>query len=211
MKNIKISALTLLLSIGFIIPGCVKDSCHGVVFEVYFNVEGVAVTNFIEYDGYGEGIPAIANDTIAYADLDKVFIDYQVDYLAFANPNRDWSFSLMSTATACSYIPGSAGSKTEELASMTITTLNDFDNDHLANSNINDLFDYHGSLWRDLDDPILLSNFLAGQTGLIEEEDLVLSIKKAPEIDQEFQVRVVLELSTGESFQITSEPIVITP
>jgi len=118
----------------------------------------------------------------------------------------------MPIANACSYIPGTKGSKEEALVDFSIITLNDFDADHLANSNINDLFNYYGGYISFFDAiPVPLTQFLDEQTGIIEEEDMVLELKKAPELNQEFKIKVVLELSTGEVYEYETEPIYITP
>ena len=151
----------------------------------------------------------ISSDTIMFDELDKVYIDYLVIYTTQKPTQQDWSFSLMPAVTACSYIAGGSGSKEETLVSLTITTINDFDADHLANSNINDLFDYHGSYWEGLTSPIPLTQFLDGQTGNLQEEDLILELKKAPEINQAFQLKVEMKLSTGEEYEFETAPIVI--
>ena len=87
--------------------------------------------------------------------------------------------------------------------------MNDFDSDHLANSNINDLFDYHGSMFNYLESSMPLTQFLDEQSGNIQEEDMVLSLKKAPVLNQEFKVKVVMELSTNEIHEVESGPIFI--
>jgi len=89
--------------------------------------------------------------------------------------------------------------------------LNDFDADHLANSNINDLFDYYGGMWTyGLNDVIPFTQFLEEEMENLSEEDMVLELKKAPEINQEFKVKVIMELSTGEVYEVETEPIFIT-
>jgi len=212
MKYLKTIALTLFLTTGFFLPSCDKSDiprCDDVgPLLLFFDVITMTVSNFSDYDKLIE-IPA--NDTIAFEELDRTYIDYHVIYLASKQQKRNWSFSLMPTANACTYTQGSSGSKTEALVNFNITTINDFDNDHLANSSINDLFDYHGGFSNYLDDSIPLSQFLAEQTGNLQTEDMSLELIKAPEIDQKFQIKVEMELSTGETFEFETEPIFITP
>ena len=211
MKTLKTIGFMLFLMTGFAIPACEKtvvDSCDGVVFQNYFDIQGVHVSTYTDYFNQDRVLPS---ETITFAELDKMYIDYQVLYITSIQAKRDWSFSLIPTANACSYIPGTKGSKEEALVSFSITTLNDFDADHLADTNINDLFDYYGSKWQPLDTPISLVQFLEEQTGNLQGEGMILELKKAPELNQEFQVKVVMELSTGEVYEIDSEPIIIVP
>jgi len=184
------------------------DSCDGVDFDQYRYFDIIAFTVSIHLDvPLNQEVPP--NDTIRFDELDEIFINYEAEYHAF-RPQNNWSFSLMPMANACTVIPGTGGSKTERLINFSITTINDFDADHLADSNINDLFDYHGS-WRNNYAPIPLSQFLDEQTGNLQEEDMVLELKKAPELNSEFQIKVVMELSTGEVYDFETEPIFITP
>jgi len=126
-------------------------------------------------------------------------------------PREKWSFSLMPTANACSVIPGTEGSKEEALVNFSITTLNDFDTEHLANSNINDLFDYHGGFFKALDNPIPLTQFIDEQTENLEQEDMILELKKAPEMNPEFKIKILMELSTGEVYEVEAAPIIVIP
>ena len=98
--------------------------------------------------------------------------------------------------------PGDEGSKTEKLNSLNIITLNDFDVEHLANDTINDLFQtkiHHA-------DMIDLEEYLAQDTSLIKHQYLELHLKKAPELDHEFKVKVIVDLSTDETYEVESIP-----
>lgn len=203
MKNFKSILLLFLLTNVFIIPSCEeKDSCDGIDFNqfLYFNIEG------LEYDWSGTN-----SDTVAFEELGNLYIDYETEYSASVHPKEKGFFSLIPSAYACSILPGTEGSKEEELVSFTISTLNDFDEEHLANSNINDLFDYHGGNLDFLENPIPLTQYLEEQTGLLQEEDMFLSLTKAPEINSEFKMKVVMELSTEEVYEFETKPFFITP
>lgn len=201
--------ITLILVIGFTMPSCEpKDSCHGVVFRNYFEVENIEVKSFTDYS---ENESIALNDSVTFEEIDVIHVDYIVNYIASNQPKRDWSFSLMPSALACSFIPGSSGSKTERLTKFSIITLNDFDDDHPANSNINELFDYEGYYWDTLDDSIPLTQFISEQTENLKEEDMFLKLKKAPEINKEFRLKVVMELSTGAIHEFETEPFFIIP
>lgn len=217
MKNLKIIGLIFFLMIGIGTPSCDKEdadccggsgmnSCDGVVFQNYFDIEGIGILAYTDFIQRTE-IPPLA--TVTFDELDKVYIDYQVEYTTSVQSKNDWSFSLIPTANACSYVPGTKGSKEQGIVDFSIITLNDFDAEHLANTSINDLFDYFGSNWQPLENSISLAQFLENQTGLIQEEGMFLNLKKAPELEEEFKVKVVMKLSTGEVFEVESEPIFI--
>lgn len=215
MKKFRILALTLFLTTGFLFPSCdddddLQNSCDGIDFTQfqYFDIVGI---NIRDYNNLISHQKILTFDTVEFSALDKIYVDYMVDYTASISPRKNWSFSLMPTANACSFIGGTKGSKEESLVNFSIITLNDFDDDHLANSNINDLFDYHGSFVNLIDNPIPFSQFLDDLTGNLQKEDMILKLMKAPEINQEFKIKVMMELSTGEMYEFEKEPIFITP
>ncbi len=138
--------LTLLLAIGFSFPNCHRGDdgfdCNCSPFEGdYFDVKGI-----LEIVNYKERGTCCAdalkeNDTVRFSDYDFLSIKFDVDYHS-SNllRRRTWDFSLMNEALACSCLTsGWLGSKEEQLDSISIITLNDFDAEHLANRSINDL------------------------------------------------------------------------
>ncbi|MEO0470330.1 MAG: hypothetical protein AAF206_11955 [Bacteroidota bacterium] len=210
MSYLKTILLIFILMTGFFLPACmVKDSCDGVTFLNFFDVKGLDIFAVTDARGFDpeNGSEVMPNDSIPFDSLERIYIDYQVDYLAENQAN--WSFSLIPAAYACSFIPGGSGSKEEGLVSFKITTLNDFDTAHPANSSIIDLFDYYGSYYEPRQTPITLSSFLNTQNENLTEEDLALRLNKAPELNPEFKIKVRMELSTGEVYEAVSEPFVI--
>lgn len=207
MKKLKIIGLTLILITGFIIPGCERNDDCSDVSASYFDVIGIGELIFLNTS---RNIIA-PSETVAFDELGRIHIYYDSDYHTMELPGRDWSFSLIPIAHACSPIVGEKGSETEALVSLSITTLNDFDADHLAGSNINDLFDYHGSDSEILNTAIPLTQFIDEQTENLQHEEMVLELKKAPELNQAFKVKVAVELSTGEMYELEAESIFITP
>lgn len=207
MKKLKIIGLTLILMTGFIIPSCDRNDDCANISASYFDVIGIDQVLFSNTSR----ILITPSETVAFDELGRIFIYYDADYHSIELPERDWSFSLIPTAHACTPIVGEKGSETEALVSLSITTLNDFDDDHLANSNINDLFDYHGSDLDPQNEAIPLTQFVDEQTGNLQYQDMILKLKKAPELNQEFKVKVAVELSTGEMYEFEAASIFITP
>ena len=213
MKNLKILGLTFLLVLGFTFPSCDRSGYNcNCPDPTYFNVEGLDI---LFYQDANLGLPIEALDTIPFNTGKYVHLDYLVSYHTLVEPKRDWSFSLINSAYACSCAIGSYESKTEKLVDFSITTLNNFDDDHLANSNINDLFEYNGYFIEDEfgnynNNP--LTEHIANQTDeILEGEDMVLKLTKAPELDEEFKIKIRMELSTGEIYEVESDAVFITP
>lgn len=208
MRYFKTFALTLYFFIGILIPACdwvgIDDDCNcgGTRF---FNVIDLRVDAFKDISS---SVLVTPGERLFLDEFEGFYLDYEVDYHACANPRTDWSLSLMNTAWACSCAVGYDGSKNEGLIDLTVTTVNDFDDDHLAGSSINDLLQYRGSFWEtdDLPFPEFLEEEKADK---LRFEDMKLSLLKAPEIDSVFQVQIRMELSTGEVYEASSPAFVI--
>lgn len=211
MKKLKIIGLTIYLFIGILIPSCntgLDDCSFGPVHE-FFDIQDIQVFYSSEID---PSELLSLNDKIAFDDLGYIYVDYVVEYVVSAEPRINNSFSLLSSAMGCSIVAGTKGSKEEELISFSIITLNDFDATHPANSNINDLFEYFGGSYNyyEAENPISLIDYINSLSGFIQQEDMVLKLIKAPDLDQEFKIKVVMELSTDEVHEFESDPIYIT-
>jgi len=210
MKSAKVLGLTLFLFIGFIVPSCDKseDDDFGCDCSQYkhFDIQGFRDFSYTRDSFFQEEI--LPFDTVSFAEFKGgAIIRYLVDYHAFAEPKHKRSFSLISTANACSCIGGYAGSKTEKIKDFTITTINDFDNEHPAGSSINDLLitgDFQGNF-------LPFDEFLNNQTGFIMQEWRILKLKKPPVLNPEFNFKIRLELSTGEIYEKAGFPIYILP
>lgn len=176
MKNVKTIFLTILLSIGFILPSCKKDSCDGVDVDSfrYFDIQGIDA--FMYKDTLGFDL-ITATDSITFSGKVGLYIAYKSDYHGYLAPAKTAPFSLMNTSWACSFIGGYDGSKTEKLVNLSIITLNDFDEMHPANTSINELLDYDGTYQNE--DNLPLAEFLANQTENIRYETLTLQLKKS--------------------------------
>lgn len=81
MKSIKTILLTVLLLIGFIVPSCNQDDdgCIDCQKIAYFDVEGLKV-DILTSDGVSNGW-VNANDTLLFAELSEVYVDYEAESL----------------------------------------------------------------------------------------------------------------------------------
>ena len=169
----------------------------------FFDIQDMDVINMKEEEVGGQSSIG-TGDTIDFKDYSFMRLSFQVDFVAMQQ--RQWpAFSLIPSAYACSCIGhGFLGSKEERIKELTITTLNDFDADHLAQDTINDLFEV-----LNIDNPRNLKTFLETDTSLIWQDQILLGLIKAPELNTEFKVNVKLELSTNEVYEIETIPFVI--
>ncbi len=200
--RIKTCILTLVLAIGFSFSNCdpFDDDCNCPPVLDYFDIQGLELKSY-KQSGECCKDEISENEEINFSDYHSLFLFYEVDYIS-QNHNH-WNFSLMNSALACSCIgDGAQGSKNEKLNSFTIITLNDFDSDHLANAPINDFFSV-----KVVNDFVDLNEHLSQDTSLILNQFLELKLKKAPELDNEFKVKVIVNLSTNETYESESAPI----
>lgn len=196
MKS-KTVLLATILTIGFTFQNCNKECDCPPIEGSFFDIKGITISNM---------------PSKAQVDFDNYFginMAYQVDYITCTyEKKQDWNFSLMNTALACDCeFNGFLGSKNEKLDNVTVITLNDFDSEHLANDTINDLMQVRVGEFNFVD----LNQYLQQDSMLIPEVNLELGLmlKKAPELNKSFEVKIIVDLSTTETYESTSQPITI--
>ena len=200
--------LTFFLIIGFSFLRCNNDNCGDYVSSPYFDIQDVAMTNFI-YESSNELTGIGKNRQVSKNETTLIFLDYSVEYHAQTTPHEP--FSITHTAYGCTPLEdGHAGSKDEILENLTIVTLNDFDANHLANDTINDLFRVpsHEYYQVFVGTGETLNTFLTQNTAPIKKEDLFLELLQKPTLNDTFQVKIMMELSTDEVYEMESLPFV---
>jgi hypothetical protein len=196
--------LTSILSIGFALPSCV-DQCENInPVKNSFDIEGIELNNYPSDAVPGGALPdSSAVNGFSY----RLNLDFMVSYFdVSAMPKPGFNFSLMNEGLArcIQQDPGYLGSK-EKIKSMEIVALTDFDADHLAGSTINEFFELF-SIEQGFRD---LNQFLLTNLSFVKEETIVLRLKKMPELDSYFKVRVDLELENGETYSTESLGVVL--
>lgn len=191
-----------MLLLGFSLPNCAPVCRCGPITGEYFDVKGMDVTHARK----DPNRQVEADELMDFEDYTGINIAFDVEYVASlsrqANP---WRFSLIPEALACDCeYNGISGSKSERLDSFQVITLNDFDDEHPANSSINDLLTAY-DIWGGDVDP--LNEIVANYQGNLQEEAMTLKLAKAPELDKEFRVKVVVGLSTGEVYEQEVYPV----
>lgn len=190
--------MTLCLTLGISIQNC----CRFDPAPEFFDISGMSLTHT------DRNHSAIDTTSISFSDYGHLLVSFEVDYLAHDEYHLK-DFSLMSSAYGCEpEVPGYSGSKEEAFDNITVITLRDFDDNHLAMDTINDVLavnDYDSFRGTKLE------TFLIEKEDNVSTERLEFSFTAMPKLNQEFQVKIIVDLSTGESFEATSEAIFFKP
>jgi hypothetical protein len=186
--------LSAVLTSGFVIPSC--DPCDHDPVPNYFDIEGISLVN-------REGVTSSSNLPIkdsSSVNFENYWftMDFGVSYFfgQASEPNSSFQLNMMGSALACRYPDKGYQGAQEKIESLTITTLNDFDDTHLAGSNINDLlniFDINSGM-QDLDD------YLGKNISYIKNVRMLFELKEKPTISSFFKAKVVLKLDNGEEY-----------
>ncbi|OAD91498.1 hypothetical protein A7A78_03115 [Aequorivita soesokkakensis] len=186
-------------------PGGGDDCNCGPITGRYFDINGMELNN---YKKVGENSVSlmVENEAVPYSDYSGLTVEYSVDYIS--QKRSKWpNFSLTPSAYACSCVGnGESGSKNEKLSNLTVITLNDFDETHRANDTIDDLILVKG-YYSEVDE--YLEDYLVNDTQNIQFEGIQLLVDRKPTLNENYKVKVVVELSTGEVYQKVSETIKI--
>lgn len=209
LKSIRTKVLVFALVIGLPLQMCSPENggdcnCSPITGE-YFDIKGMVMNS---YKKMGDNSVSIMteNESVPYAEYASLGVEYSVDYISQRQPKRP-SFSLISSAYACSCVSnGDRGSKYEKLANITVITLNDFDETHAANDTINDLILVKG-IYSQKDE--YLKDYLLNDTLNIQFPGIQLKVDRKPTLNENYKVKVILELSTGEVYQKVSKSIKI--
>ena len=209
LKSIRTKVLVFALVVGLPLQMCSPENggdCNcGPVVGRYFDINGMDLNNF-KKTGDNSVAKMIANEAVPYAEYAGLAVEYQVDYISQSRSKRP-SFSLISSAYACSCIgDGDYGSKYEKLSNITVITLNDFDETHAANDTINDIVLVKSFL---SEEDSYLNDYLVNDTLNIRFPGIQLKVDRKPTLDENYKVKVIVELSTGETYQKVSESIKI--
>ena len=218
LKNI---VLTLLLAGGFAFGGCLFNcTCPDIEGE-YFDIEGATIDHFL-VDGFNfseccDGITDIdeyqmyVNFNLSYFDLG--FHRNKDSYQNQIPKNKSWlsfpDIQLMPSAMAlsCDCLgPGMLGSQ-EVIENITVKTLNDFDDTHPANSNINEYLNI-GINYEDL---VPLNDFLAANndSSFIQSEYMHFNFIQEFTNIIDFQAEITINLTNGETYTVTSEMVTL--
>ena len=209
LKSNRTRILVVALGVGLPLQMCSPgngDDCNcGPITGRFFDINGMEVNNYKKI-GDNPSVLITENEAVAYTDYTGLTVEYAVDFIS--RSKSKWAdFSLIQSAYACTCISdGDSGSKNEKLANLTVITLNDFDENHRANDTINDLMVVKG--FYNLEDQYL-EDYLENDTLNIQFPALNLKVDRKPTLNENYKVKVVVALSTGEVYEKVSQSIKI--
>jgi len=183
---------------GLTLQQCKKDcECCFAPVPGFFDIQDLEISHLNLQRG------GLENNTLAFEDYGFLNLNFLVEYIAH-HQEKKLNFSFINSAYGCTPPqPGSEGSKEEAIELLDIITINNYDENHLAGQSINDILelqDYHIN-------PILLTDFLNEHDGNVPHEWLTLKLLAEPTMNKTFQVKVILNLSTGENFETLSPTV----
>lgn len=209
IKDIRTRVLILALVVGLPLQMCSPENDDGCncppITGSFFDIKGMELES---YRNISENSVArmLENEVVPYAEYAGLWIEYEVDYISQRRAKRP-SFSMISSAYACTCVyDGYAGSKIEKLSNIFVITLNDFDETHKANDTINDLILVKGNSFQEDE---YLQDYLMKDTTNIQFPGIQLLVDRKPTLNENYKVKVVVELSTGEVYENVSESIII--
>lgn len=193
--------LTSVLVVGFIIPGCNPDlgcDCSGVL--KYFDIQGV--TTSFEYAN------GTSSDTYQWEDIVGKII-YDTEYYGAIEQEEKplYGFSLIPTASACSCAPDGWSGSEEGLGTLTITTVNDYNANYPAGSEINAITQYYVFETGDYE---VYEDFVSRNTQAIFEQLHNFKLTEAPAVSgTPFQLNIKLTLDNGEEYDVTTQEVTL--
>ncbi|MCC5915980.1 MAG: DUF5034 domain-containing protein [Cryomorphaceae bacterium] len=194
--------MTLLFIFGFtIITNCEKEyeeTCPP-FYGQYFDINGIESLNH-HYRNTKTSSPPLENNSIVFfEDYSSLILRYSVSYLSAINQPKKKGFGQL-YALSCSS-SGMSGSKHQKYQNITVITLNDFNEQYKKGDTINDVMrvGYNETI----EDYIN-----ARDTSNVENTVFSFFLTQPPTIDPKFQVKVIVELNSGEIYSKESTTVI---
>lgn len=187
MRTARTMCLTFLLFIGIGIPSC-TDECSCPPMEgTHFSIQDISLLNYEQKSG-GPLSALEANDTVQMHEY-VLELQFETTYVSTLFRPRPAPFSLISSAYACSCLYDGVEGAKETVESLTLVSLNDFDDQHLAGDTITSFFevDHYGPT-NDVEE------FFQQQ---LWQEQYFLKLTKKPASGEPLQIKLVLTLDNG--------------
>ncbi len=208
--KLRFKYFAILILCGFLTPFCAREDDFDCDFPdlPFFDIQGLALYEVIQ-DRDGFRINNAVDTTFELRrDRDVVLpLVYLVDYVVDARPaSSNLSEFLSPKLFACSPAFGLDGSKEERHAGVTVTTILPYSSSYPPGAIINDevLIGDHplGVINSPLDSLVM-------DTSLIQGQQLAMLIP-SPATADTMQLRIELNLSTGEMYELTTPRFVYT-
>lgn len=203
MTRLRIT-LILFLVFGFTLTNCDKDDCGCPPFEgAYFDIQGIK--SIRHFERISEDVVSTLPDggQVPFDNYHGFTMNYSLTYLSMNHGEKSHT-SGMGQLYACSCLEysGMEGSKHERIEKLTGITLNDFNERFKANDTINEILSVRGQP---------LNEYLSQNTELISHSKMTFSLEEPPSSSDPFKVKLVVELSTGETYEQETSTVILVP
>ena len=189
---------TLFLVIGFTLTNCEKSGgeCNCPPnYGDYFDIQEIQkIVHHRLIPNTNSAPPMEDGQSITFNEYLGFIMRYEVNYVSQLEEQRSFGGNGQLYACSCIY-SGEFGSKEEGLKNVTVITLNDFNDTYSSNDTINDI------LLFDAQNP---DDYLQANDSLIMYQTLTFNLTEAPTKSDDFRVKVIVELSGGESYEKVS-------
>ena len=202
--------LAIVILCGFFAPFCISDDDNcGPFGPSYIDIEGIMLDN-VE-DGFVTFQSDLSQDATLHNFRRSEDVILQLGYVVSYLSERRFQTSTLSQflspqLLACSPAIGGDGSKEERHAGLTITTIYDHSADFPVGTVLNDKVFVGGFQSRVINSPL---DSLLRDTSLIQDFGLSLKIP-APSLADTMQLKIELNLDTGEAYELLTPKLVYT-
>lgn len=195
-KKLRTLILLIVLSLGLPFQRCINCHCDSLKGG-YFDIIDIDLEHYkMNENGVNEFM--VENDEVLFENYDGLMLNFKVKYVSSTIDTSKFNFSFGQNLYACSCIAdGEFGAKNESIDQITIITESDFDTTYLANDTINDLFQIEGQE---------LNTFFTDSIP-VQYESYLLKLTKKPELEEPLNIKVIVELSSNETYSKTAYPI----
>ncbi len=207
MKYFKHFLILFVFLFGFGAPSCEPPCECPLVAGNFFDIRGMTLSNW-KLDDISGGVSANLleeGESVNSGDY-QLWVNFEVDFVGLQLPQENnFSFSLIPSAYACSCNENGGQGGKDTLQDLQIITKNDFDEDHPANSSLNDLMVIHF----EQDEDNLVDYLARAAREPFMYPSFFLTLKKSPSVPSDFEVSVEMTLDNGEFYEVDNERIVM--
>lgn len=195
--------LILLLFFGFSFFNCTSTDCDFGPVHEYFDISGISQVSHVKTDfSYHE-----ESTDLSFEEYSHMELLFDVIYISSLNRhssliNNSWLPSLYGCSPPRA---GFNGSKEEAYNQFSIVTMNDYNDTIVAGDNINHLIEL-SDLTR-FDGYVSVEEYLSSIEDKVPVELIYIKPTIGPSSGEDFRLKILVDLTTGESFEIEAAPI----
>ncbi len=209
-KKIFFLALAMFIAI-MVYESCRPPSgCNG-TNTFYYSIKNPKTTNVRTTDtSHRSGFYPLDTTKMTYRNFNWAV---NFDYQTYCRNNKQ-NLNLPSLFTTALAYPAPPNYECKEkVAEFVVTTTNDYDDAHLAGSNINDILNIS---WQRPESPLMvqtvyhLAEFMSFVNRPVEGNSFILYLTKPPRNNGNLQARINIKLSNGQVFEINTTPVYLS-